>query len=149
MGNSWQSPVPAEPSLGTLHHFPLTNTTARLVLNGTALSAGWSAAIDCSSYFPVGAKAALIDFNISGAATGTGSAVIIVHFSDNNSSTPTIGTSHPRIAINDYLVAGVQSSMECELVVPLSSALAFYYYVLQLTNVTTPVISATLKGYMS
>jgi hypothetical protein len=57
MGNSWQSPVPAEPSLGTHHEESYANRTASLLVDtSTTPAATWSAAVTMTSV-PVGTKA--------------------------------------------------------------------------------------------
>jgi hypothetical protein len=58
MGNSWQSPVPAEPSLGTPHPTSDANRSATPVVNTSTNTAGtWSAAVTMTGV-PTGAKAA-------------------------------------------------------------------------------------------
>lgn len=148
-GNSWQQPVAGEPSLGTLHHLPLSNTTARNVV-GAAVGAGWSAAIDCSGHVPAGAKAILagliLDGTLSNAATPSDAQV---GFSDNTSNTPTALTAHPHIGINTAAASAgnAPERAEEEVCIPLTSSRTFYYYRIVNTNFATMTLYVIVKGY--
>jgi hypothetical protein len=80
MGNSWQSPVASEPSLGTLH----IHAGVDAIISGAAWTVGATYTIDCSSQAPVGAKAVLL--KVYGTSAGDSycnffpdSAVTIIH----------------------------------------------------------------------
>lgn len=68
MGNSWQSPVAGEPSLGTPHPNSDATKQATLLVNSSTNTAGeWSAAVTMSNV-PVGTKAAWCFASITKAA---------------------------------------------------------------------------------
>jgi hypothetical protein len=67
-GNSWQSPVAGEPSLGTIHYLAYSQRSTTLVVTTATNTAGtWSAAVTMPNV-PVGAKGALCSCDISKAA---------------------------------------------------------------------------------
>jgi hypothetical protein len=68
MGNSWQSPVPAEPSLGTPHQVGYANRTTTFPVSTATNTAGtWSAAVTMTGV-PTGAKAAWCECRVNKAA---------------------------------------------------------------------------------
>lgn len=137
-----------EVSVGTLHHLPLNNTTSTIVVNAAAVGAGWSAAVDCSSFIPVGTKAILCGVVLDGTAAATGAMEAQVGFSDNNSNTPSVSTAHPFIAYY-FTIASGNSIMRQneELIIPVSTNRTFYYYRIVSTNNNTLSIYITIKGY--
>jgi hypothetical protein len=142
--------VAGEPSLGTPHHHPLSNTTERAVVDGSATGAvtTWSGAISCSAYAPAGAKAILADIILEAVATNAADTIHDLSFSDNNTTTPTYKTTHPLVTFRiNPAIAGTRYRVTKEITIPLNGSGEFYVYVLSKTNVTSGAIYAILKGY--
>jgi hypothetical protein len=141
-------PVASEPSAGSLHLYPENNITTRIAINGAAVAAGWSAAIDCSSFVPVGAKAILAEVTLDASAAGIGLMDGQVAYSDNTANTPALGTSHFSDASTFTITAGnsLVRSRICHPIL-LTSSRTFYYYRLAYTNCTSLTLYVVVKGY--
>jgi len=144
-------PVAGEPSTGTLHHHPLSNTTGRAVVNGAATPAvgTWSAALSCAAYGFAGEKAVLADIILDVTATAASRALLDIAFSDNNTTTPSYVTAHPYITHDiEPAIAGTRYRINKEIVIPLNANREFYVYCANRIGVTAGVIYVILKGNM-
>jgi hypothetical protein len=115
--------------LGKLHHLPLGNTTSRNVINGTNITAGWNGPYTVAGLYgiPVGAKAVRLKCRWYQTAALTNTTVsAAIAFSDNNSNTPSINTSHPVVEVAAEVVSYLTTTQEID--IPLNSAGQFYIY---------------------
>ena len=144
------APVAGEPSAGTLHHLPLNVTTISAVADPLAPAAvgNWSAAVDCSSFVPVGTKAVLLKVVHDMVATNVGNAYSFLSYSDNNSNTPSYKTHHPMTRV-DITASGVAQHFgtTTEIVVPLSTSRTFYVYTLGVLNINSHSAFLVCIGY--
>jgi hypothetical protein len=129
--------------LGKLHHLPLGNTTDRTLNGGAAFNpaaqgAWFASAITAwgNAGVPSGAKAIRARVRLSGAAPGVGQTVLTVCFSDNNSSTPGLGTAHPSATLGGMPQAAGNLFSETEIDIPLNSSGQLFAYSLTVTNIT-------------
>jgi hypothetical protein len=141
-------PVASEPSLGTLHLFPY-NATTRIVVNGVAGSAAWSGAVDCSPYVPVGTKAVLAKCLGRTGSGAAGQVNLTYLFNNTNGPAGPVQAIFPEVS-TDFIAAGASANYQDQSVdktIPLSTALAFYYYRLNSINTATPILYVSLLGY--
>jgi hypothetical protein len=136
-------------NLGPPQHYPLDNTTARAVCNPLAApaAAAWSAAQSVAAYCPVGVKAVLADIILDATSVAAGAVALDVHFSSNNTTTPTYQTAHPFVT-NMALATAIaeQIRSDGERVVPVNASGQFYVYCSAKTNCTGNIY-VILKGY--
>jgi len=141
-------PVAGEPSMGTGHWFPRTNTTSRLLVTGAVIPAvgAWSAAYTAQG--PSGMKEIMVDIIIDVDPTAAGDTQVDVHFSDNNTTTPSYITAHPFMTSKYTAAAGTDlRRFNKELHIPLNSSGQFYIYCSAKTNLDTTSIYVTQKKY--
>jgi hypothetical protein len=147
--NSWNQPNDAEPSVGTLHLFPRDTTNRNLWLAQTPAATNWSAAVT-ATLIPEGAKAILCSAYLYLLCGSTSRCYCRLHFSDNNTATPTTNTSQPILEIDITLVTGYYANNSSPLIIPINSNKQFYIYSSAQGGTLSagyPSLSITLDGY--
>ena len=143
--------------LGRLRHLPLGNTTSRLVasaINPAAGAAWYASAITGAGVVgvPSGAKGIRVKVSSTTYATAAGECELALAFSDNNSNTPSQGTSHP-VALNYRNAPALGSfgapTADSEIDITLNASGQFYMYTLSQVNITlaNTTVNIAVVGY--
>ena len=136
-------------NLGPLQHFPLNSAASKVVVNGTAISTSWSAAVSCASLIPVGAKAVWVKTLVELTSVAAGLSRTRIHFSDNNSISPNYAMAHPMLEANDRAAgAGEIVGHGGMMVIPLNASGQFYFISDFIINCTGSLIVVLCGYYM-
>ena len=140
-------PVASEPSMGTPHRHPLTDTTNRTIFNGAIpAAAAWSAAITAQG--PTGIKEILVDILWEVNPTAAGDLTVDIHFSDNNTTTPAWTTAHPMASIKYTAASGTAIfRLNKELHIPVNTSNQFYVYCSAASNLEASLLQIVQKQY--
>jgi hypothetical protein len=149
--NSWQSPVSGEPAQGELHWRPQsTSTISGFVVNAVTTTAQWSS-FSLAGFYPVGSKTAKVNIGVHCTSSATGPFNHFVAFSNDTTTSPQLGTTHPAFGIRAYSSggAGESGTIIVQGDIPMDSSLKSYFYAFSRGNATNCLLYVAASGYDS
>ena len=141
----------ADTYLGKPIYFTTANTSRSLVSTTPPIVANFSTAIQATGLvgIPASAKAIIATIDIEGTVDNT-PCELLLGFSDNNTTTPSISTSHAKARLYASVggtFSGTWKNDPVQVIIPLNLLGQFYTYTIALSNITGSTYNVIANGY--